>query len=1029
MVDRSVTVRLRGDISHFQRQWAAAGATTSVFVKNLESADSRMGNLVQTALAIAPALVPISAVGVPALVGLAGQATAAAAGVAVLVTAFNGIGDALEAVNKYQLEPTDENFAKMREEMGKLPAEGRHFVRFLDQEVMPSLDLLQDYAAKGLLPGFEDGIESLMQRLPELSGLVEDLAKRSGDLAADAGAAIASDELDDFFEFLRTEAGPTFTTLSQTVGNVLEGIANSLMGLNPLANDFEQGLLRWSEGFSNIDPSDFNEFVNYVRQSGPAALDALSAIGGGIVAIVKAAAPVGAVTLPVIEALANVIEVIAESPVGPVLIGTAAGLAAISRAIALFQAANGSALVTTLQGVGKASPVATSGLARMNSTISAMKTGAPILAGIALAYTDVDDKAGLSNTAMLATAGLIAGPWGAAAGGAIGLLLDWRAAGAQAEEQNRAFQASIEGMSVEELNAGLADVQSKLDALGQMGGLADDTLTPILEERKQAVEDQIKATEKLEAARESEQRTAAMAYAEQQGLNLKAAESTRMTTEQIKAQADAVRDVRTAGRQAAEAFLAYSDSIDDTKVSLSEWLSEQEESATALRNFNTNALRAAKNGLDDGLILSLQNAGEQGALRMKQLADATDEEIGRANKAWRRQQAEIERTEDIAQRLANLSPVKVDLNAETGRAMTNLKSLEAYLKSIKDEDVFVNIRHRQYGKSGGRGPVDGVAGGGTIPGQRHPYGDKMLYALAPGEEVISNRRGQADRHRPLLKAINGGLADGGTAGKRRGFESGGAPETDAERARRERREAEREARAEERERIADERQRAREAEEDRRAREEEAVISGQEKAAQGLIDAAEKQMSAAESIRDQWAQAMERTGQAATSGFRSSLFGGSQQHGLWTGGSGGGASDWRSILGNDISGLGERSSLIALLTGQGVTGSALEALLGQANNDQIQSLLDAGEADDFAALFSQREALLSTVSGQAGTAAYGAEYAMASAQVAALGNQILVLQQQLAAITGQRPVTVYEAISAQATAAEVARLQSMAGAA
>jgi hypothetical protein len=39
----------------------------------------------------------------------------------------------------------------------------------------------------------------------------------------------------------------------------------------------------------------------------------------------------------------------------------------------------------------------------------------------------------------------------------------------------------------------------------------------------------------------------------------------------------------------------------------------------------------------------------------------------------------------------------------------------------------------------------------------------VLTMLAPGEEVISNRYGQADRHRPLLRKINaGGMADGGT---------------------------------------------------------------------------------------------------------------------------------------------------------------------------------------------------------------------------------------------------------------------------
>ena len=80
-------------------------------------------------------------------------------------------------------------------------------------------------------------------------------------------------------------------------------------------------------------------------------------------------------------------------------------------------------------------------------------------------------------------------------------------------------------------------------------------------------------------------------------------------------------------------------------------------------------------------------------------------------------------------------------------------------------------------------------------------------------------------------------------------------------------------------------------------------------------------------------------------------------------------------------------------------------------------------------MFNERETLLASVSTQAGQAAYGAEYAAALANVAALGNQILVLQQQLAAISAQRPVNIYESVSAAATAAEVARLTALAGAA
>jgi hypothetical protein len=59
--------------------------------------------------------------------------------------------------------------------------------------------------------------------------------------------------------------------------------------------------------------------------------------------------------------------------------------------------------------------------------------------------------------------------------------------------------------------------------------------------------------------------------------------------------------------------------------------------------------------------------------------------------------------------------------------------------------------------------VGGSAYGETVPGPRYPYGDKVLRKLAPGEEVISNARGQADLFRPLLKEINQyGMAWGGS---------------------------------------------------------------------------------------------------------------------------------------------------------------------------------------------------------------------------------------------------------------------------
>lgn len=97
-------------------------------------------------------------------------------------------------------------------------------------------------------------------------------------------------------------------------------------------------------------------------------------------------------------------------------------------------------------------------------------------------------------------------------------------------------------------------------------------------------------------------------------------------------------------------------------------------------------------------------------------------------------------------------------------ATEQVRRLNAELAKVVSKRITVTanvIRNGLNSVLGGWGSADGS----TVPKDGGPYDDRYLYMLAPGEEVISNRHGQADRHRPLLKAINAGLlADGGTAG-------------------------------------------------------------------------------------------------------------------------------------------------------------------------------------------------------------------------------------------------------------------------
>jgi len=71
-------------------------------------------------------------------------------------------------------------------------------------------------------------------------------------------------------------------------------------------------------------------------------------------------------------------------------------------------------------------------------TRGAMLKAGAVVAGFAIANSDLAQKTGLSNTASLALMGTVAGPWGAAIGGAIGLTKDLAAA-------NNDLEAAIHG--------------------------------------------------------------------------------------------------------------------------------------------------------------------------------------------------------------------------------------------------------------------------------------------------------------------------------------------------------------------------------------------------------------------------------------------------------------------------------------------------------------------------------------------------------------------------------------------------------
>ncbi|WP_162529941.1 hypothetical protein [Nocardioides caldifontis] len=307
----------------------------------------RLRFMAQAAAALGPGLLPIGAVGIPAVTGLANQLGVAALAGGSLVLAFQGVGDALEAVNEASINPTAENLEKAREAMQQLSPATQDLVTRL-QELRPAMQALRDASAEGAFPGIIAMFDSLETRGDEVTAIFHNIASAAGELAADAGADLASERWTAFFEFLATEAPRTLTTLGQTIGNLTHGLAELWMAFTPLNNDFSNWMLdasrsfdEWAAGLSQTEG--FQEFVAYVRETGPQVAETFGAMAEAVIQIAQAAAPLGGPVLAGLEAVANVVATIADSDLGgPIMAGVLAW-GVLTRAVESYKAVAASA--------------------------------------------------------------------------------------------------------------------------------------------------------------------------------------------------------------------------------------------------------------------------------------------------------------------------------------------------------------------------------------------------------------------------------------------------------------------------------------------------------------------------------------------------------------------------------------------------------------------------------------------------------------------------------------------------------------
>ncbi len=174
--------------------------------------------------------------------------------------------------------------------------------------------------------------------------------------------------------------------------------------------------------------------------------------------------------------------------------------------------------------------------------------------------------------------------------------------------------------------------------------------------------------------------------------------------------AAALRKSREAARGTAQSFVGLGNSLDNAQVSLNGWIRQMARQAKALRDFRRNAEEAANRGLRAGLIRALQDAGTEGALRMRQLAGATDSQIARANRAWQSGQREV------GQYVGAIG--KIPPSKRTNVVLTGVAAAESQLASLS-RDRYARIITQVVGHGGGR-PTTGLSTGGpVVERQRH----------------------------------------------------------------------------------------------------------------------------------------------------------------------------------------------------------------------------------------------------------------------------------------------------------------------
>lgn len=260
-------------------------------------------------VALVPAAVPVfatlttSAMGFVSSLGagVAGLGGFAAVAIPSLTSVFEATEELEKAQEKYNEAATDEERDKALEELNQIYAgltEGQlKAVKALQEFKDNFADFRKQYDDP-VANIFAKSLDTVMNLLQMFSPVIDSTIEGINNLMSGFDRSLQTKDIESFFGFLSSRAGPSIEAFGQSFGYVLRGVLNLMTAFAPQGQAMEQGLLnlteRFSEWTSNLQyTKGFQEFLDYSAATAPLVLGLFSNLWDILVNVSKLLAPVG----------------------------------------------------------------------------------------------------------------------------------------------------------------------------------------------------------------------------------------------------------------------------------------------------------------------------------------------------------------------------------------------------------------------------------------------------------------------------------------------------------------------------------------------------------------------------------------------------------------------------------------------------------------------------------------------------------------------------------------------------------------